>query len=106
MHKMNNELKIKYETDFNKIRLHVNEFDPIGLIKGGAPIDEYDCLTNKILSNLYKKTPREEIKKIIIHEIEDHFGAGNLNKFEEPYKIKFNNSLELLLINLEESIKS
>ena len=102
---MNKDLKIKYENDFNKIRLHVNEFDPIGLIKGGAPIDEYDCLTNKILSNLYNKKSREEIKQIIIHEVEDHFGADDLTELKEPYKTKFNNALELLLDNSERCIK-
>ncbi len=59
---MSRELKLKYENDFNKNRQHVNEFDPVGLIKSGAPIDEYDCITNKILSKLYSKTPREEIR--------------------------------------------
>ena len=102
---MKKDLTIKYKKDFNKIRLYVNVFDPIGLIKGGAPVDEYDCLTNKILSSIYNKKSREEIKQIIIHEIEDHFGDDNLIGLKEPYKTKFNKALELLLDNSERVFK-
>ncbi len=58
---MNKELKAKYKKDFHKISLLVNEFDPCGLIEGGAPLDEYDCLTNHILSSICNKIPRPEI---------------------------------------------
>ncbi len=43
--KMDKELKSKYKKDFAALTELVNAFDPCGLIKVGAPLDEYDCLT-------------------------------------------------------------
>ena len=43
------DLKTKFEADFKIVQNEVNLFDPFGLIKGGAPDDEFDFLTNLIL---------------------------------------------------------
>jgi len=48
--KMSKELKSKYKKDFATLTELVNDFDPCGLIKSGASIDEYDCLTQQLLS--------------------------------------------------------
>ena len=50
---MNRELKAKYKQDFKKVSSLINEFDLCGLIKGGAPSEEYDCLTDQILSLIH-----------------------------------------------------
>ena len=94
----------EYKNDFNKIRTLVNEFDPCGLIKIGAPLDEYDCLTNHLLSSHYNKTSRIEIKKLILHEIEYHFGTPDLNEIQEPYKTKFYQDIEILLDKVENEL--
>ncbi len=75
---------------------------PCGLIKGGAPSDEYNCLTQQILSSIYNKKSRQEIKKLIIHEVDHHFEMP----VEEKYKAKFNDSIDKFLTNLEQTFNS
>lgn len=48
------ELKVKFKRDSTVVQDLFNSFDPCGLIQGGAPVDEYDCLTPQILSGLYQ----------------------------------------------------
>ena len=95
-----NELKNKYKLDFGQVRTHVNEFDPCGLIGLGSPIDEYDYLTNKILSLVYRGESRDNIKTTILFVLEDHFGE-DIKSFDEPYKIKFYDALDKLLDKLK-----
>jgi hypothetical protein len=39
-----------YKIAVNKVRDLVNRYDPENLIEGGAPEDEYDAYTNRIVS--------------------------------------------------------
>src|SRR5436190_11794908 len=94
---MDKALKIKYHNDFAKIRLLVNKFDPCGFIEGGAPDDEYDSLTNKILSSLYNKLSQDDLRRWIIHEIENNFGTPILSELDEHERAKFYNDLETIL---------
>ncbi len=105
MHHSNSELKLKYKDHFHKISIFVNEFDPCGLIHGGAPEDEYDCLTGKLLSAAYANKSRNEIKNIIFHEIEHHFGTPDLTLLKEPYKTKFYNGTEILIDKIQIEIE-
>jgi hypothetical protein len=100
----NTDLKHKYKDDFKILQSFVNEFDPCGLINSGAPIDEYDCLTNQLLSAKYNSKTREEIKEIILHEIEYHFGTPNLEILNEPNKTNFYKDIERLIDKLEKHI--
>ena len=100
----NSELKRLYKSDFEKVRQFVNEFDPCGFIHFEFPEDEYDCLTNHLLSAVYANKLREEIKGIILHEIEFHFGTPDLTTLTEPYKTNFYNNLDKLLDNLEQHL--
>lgn len=99
------ELKNKYKQDFEKVSGLVNTFDPCGFIELGAPTDEYDCLTNNILSLYYTDKTKEEIKTKILYEIEHHFGTPDLTILEEPYKIEFYTNLDKLLDELEQQIE-
>jgi len=96
---MNNELKAKYKQDFKKVSSLVNEFDLCGFIKGGAPTDEYDCLTDQILSSFYKKQSRLEIKGLIINELVQHFGTLDSIDPAEPYRIKLDRLLDNMLVS-------
>ncbi len=98
---MDKALKQKYKTDFATLTELVNTFDPCGLIEGGAPPDEYDCLTEKLLSCAYNKKTRQEMKEMILHEIEHHFGTPDLTVLDEPYKTQFYNDLDKLLNDIE-----
>jgi hypothetical protein len=101
---MNGELKAKYKHDFKKVSSLINEFDLCGLIKGGAPTDEYDCLTDQILSCSYKKQSRSEIKGLIINELVKHFGTLDSIEPSERYKSKLNKTLDSLLDKIEYSL--
>ncbi|OAQ43513.1 hypothetical protein A5893_17150 [Pedobacter psychrophilus] len=105
MNKHSTDLKHKYKDDFEIVQGFVNEFDPCGLINSGAPIDEYDCLTNQLLSATYNGKTRTEIKELILHEIEHHFGTPDLEILDEPYKTNFYNNIETLIDKLEKQIE-
>ncbi|MFA9189049.1 hypothetical protein AAGV33_12265 [Flavobacterium sp. FBOR7N2.3] len=98
------ELKVKYKADFKKIQDFVNTFDPCGLIFGGAPDNEYDCLTSHLISGVYTNKSRQDLKEIILHEINDHFGTPDLLIIKKPHKTEFYKDLDKLLDKLE-SIK-
>jgi hypothetical protein len=99
---MDKAIKQKYKADFATIVELVNSFDPCGLIGGGAPSDEYDCLTQQLLSSVYSNKTRQEMKDLIIHEIEHHFGTPDLATLDEPYKTQFYTDLDKLLNDLDE----
>lgn len=63
-----------YNTDFEVLTRLVNEWDPIGLIRGGAPEDEYDCLVTKILSKLYSGIESHNLEDFLKVELNEHFG--------------------------------
>jgi hypothetical protein len=98
------DLKTKFKGDFLKVQGFVNEFDPCGLIEGGAPIDEYDCLTMQLLSARYANKTRTEIIDLILHEIEHHFGTPDLEILDEPYKTNFYSDIDKLVDKLELNI--
>src|SRR6267154_2571952 len=95
-----NDLKSKYKQDFEQIRTHMNEFDPCGLIALGSPIDEYDYLTNKILSSVYRGESRDKIKETILFELEGYFGE-DVKTFLEQNREKFYADLDKLLDKLQ-----
>lgn len=101
---MKNALNKRYKQDFKKVSIHVNEFDLCGFNKGGAPDDEYDCLTDHILSSYYKKQSRSEIKGQIINELVNHFGCLDSINPREPFKTKLDLILDNLLDKIENSL--
>jgi hypothetical protein len=98
---MNANLKNRYKEDFKKVTEFVNEFDPCGFIHFGAPEDEYDCLTNHILSSVYQNKTRDEIRSVILDEIDHHFGTPDRTIMLEPEKAEFYKDIETLLNKLE-----
>lgn len=96
------DLKRIFRQDFNKAQELVNDLDPCGLIYSGAPADEYDCLTNLLLSAIYNGKARTEIKELVLTEIEEHFGTPDLETMTEPVKIKLFNDIEILIDKLEQ----
>jgi len=91
-----NELKDKYKRDFERLRALVNVFDPCRLIALGAPVDEYDYLTNQVLGLQYKGESRDKIKETILFILADYFGQ-NIESLEEPHKTECYMALEKLL---------
>lgn len=81
-------LKKKYKDIYPKVELLVNQWDPIGLIDGGAPTDEYDCISVQLIDLLIQGKRSNEIYEFIFHELDDHFGMG-IDSITEEYKEKF-----------------
>ncbi|MNC27505.1 hypothetical protein D3C76_164020 [compost metagenome] len=77
-------LKQKHTGLYPQAEALVNAWDPIGLIGGGAPPDEYDCITVQLLELLDQGKNEAEIYEFIILELYDHFGMG-LNSVKEEY---------------------
>jgi len=97
--KMNKELNSKYKNDFVTLTELINDFDPCGLIKGGAPLDEYHCLTQQLLSYIYNNKTRQEIKDLIIHEVDEQFGMP----VEKKYEVKYHNQIDKFIDTLEQT---
>lgn len=64
------ELRQKYFSDFSGLRKILNSWNFIP----DAPIDEFDSLSNKILSHLYKNSDIEKIARIISSELTITYG--------------------------------
>jgi hypothetical protein len=94
----NKELKNKYKTDFKTVQEAVNQLDPYALIKGGASLDEYDFLSDIILSGLYKNLPNNELIAIIIEELNKDFGY-------DPRNDLFRKEIETLITEIKDKIK-
>jgi hypothetical protein len=88
------DLKIKYNNDFTIVRDLFNSFDPCGLIQGGAPIDEYDCLTTQILSGLYQIKSKQELANLIITELDHHFGTIDKSKISDNFKFEMDRFID------------
>lgn len=101
---MNKQLKAKYKTEFGITSEIVNEFDLCGLITGGAPNDEYDSLTNFILSSITNKRSHDETVEKIIHLLEDYFGYND--SIAETQKLKLQRTLDLMLGRIKNELDS
>lgn len=64
------ELKQKYFSDFSELRKIINSWNFIP----GAPTDEFDDISNKILSHLYKNSDFEKITRVISSELTVNYG--------------------------------
>src|SRR5512143_3394779 len=98
---MEKDQKTKYKKDFLEVQKLVNEFDPCNFISAGAPVDEYDYLTNQLVSALYNGKSRNEIRELILHEINNHFGTSNFKMLQEPFKSYLFNDLNTFLLKIE-----
>jgi hypothetical protein len=95
------EIKQKWSRQYKELEKIVNEWDPVGLISGGAPEDEYDCLTTQILFLLREGKDTIEIQKFIIEELDEHFGYGGTNIRKEHHEafIKMCNDASIKIVD-------
>ena len=54
----------------------LNGWDPAELLAAGAPRDEYDCVVDKLLSELSRGACKEDIARFLESEINEHFGVA------------------------------
>jgi hypothetical protein len=88
------DINIRFKRDFKIIQQLINLLDPCGLIKGGAPLDEYDCLTTLLLGGLYQGKSNQEIADLIINELDHHFGAIYKSKINDSFKLKLDRFID------------
>ncbi|MBG9734637.1 hypothetical protein [Paenibacillus alvei] len=61
---------------FSKVKLLVDEWDPLGLRALGAPDDEYDCLTAYIVKLSDVRSDMKMMEEELEQCMEEHFGIG------------------------------
>jgi hypothetical protein len=58
----------------------LNDWDPIGVFdpnvenESSAPVDEYDCVRDPLISRLLRGDSRHEVAEFLHEELTDHFG--------------------------------
>jgi hypothetical protein len=100
---MDKQLKTKYKNEFGITSAIVNEFDLCGLITGGSPNDEYDSLTNLILSSINNKKSRSETKENLTQLLTNYFGMDDL--INEQDKTTLNQTLDSMLDRIETELE-
>ena len=63
----------------------IDQWDPVGLLKRGAPKDEYECMVGPVLSHLERGTSADQLAAWLHSYIADHFGvsSGDARPFAE-----------------------
>lgn len=67
-----------YEMTYEKVKSVINKFDPIGLISGGAPEDEYDSQIKKIVSLIQKNAETDNLTEEIYNIFTQSFGKQSV----------------------------
>ena len=78
--------KNMYKSLFKEVKKIVIESDIVGLIKQGAPEDEYDDEISRIISAMQKCEDAKSLQNLIYAIFKDSFGsssAGDLKDFSD-----------------------
>lgn len=81
--------KAHFEALRCEITRALNEADPIGLIEGGAPLDEYAPEIGTILPRLKEASTEQTLRRIIHEEFSRWFGvdiAGSEERYDQAAK--------------------
>ncbi|WP_017811960.1 hypothetical protein [Paenibacillus shenyangensis] len=90
--KENNEMNISKDSKiFLELREIVNRFDPVSLVKNGAPDDEHDRLTTEILELLLQES-MEEIRDLLINC--NVWYGYDPNDIKEEYRERYNQKID------------
>ncbi|TDF93829.1 hypothetical protein [Paenibacillus piri] len=76
----------QYESHFLELRVIVNSFDPLGLVAGGAPENEHDNITQKLISLLYDD--RLDEVKSLLKDCYEEYGFNTKEEINEKFKNK------------------
>lgn len=69
---------------FEEVQKIVNEYDPIGLVSGGAPKDEYHTEVGKIVALLRDESDTQSLAQKIESIFLESFGDTDHNKSMYP----------------------
>lgn len=64
---------MKHKRAFNIVRKHINNWDTLGLLAGGAPLDEYDIETTSVVNALPKVKNQIDLANIIKNAFDKAF---------------------------------
>ena len=75
---------------FEVIKKYIDEFDYYGLLKGGAPYDEFDNYSRKLAENIKEDDNVEAIAMLIAKTMDKAFGEEIISEkfLETAQKIK------------------
>jgi len=69
-------MKERFGTLYSGVRAIVNRHDPVGLIRIGAPDDEYDAEIGTILPRLQGAMSSEDVQQIVYEEFRRWFDSS------------------------------
>ena len=76
-------VKNQYKEEFIDLRNILNEFDPIGLLSMGAPINEYEPEVKTIIVQLNNLKYESEVLDLVYNEFQRWFGnAGSKDSYK------------------------
>ena len=90
-------MKRDYQEIFDKTRRLVNEWDPCSLIKSGAPPDEYDSLTNKLLSGVINQIDKNILQSDIINLLNNYYGTPDFNELSKEKQNRIKKDIDELI---------
>ncbi|MBK7383441.1 MAG: hypothetical protein IPI81_08900 [Flavobacteriales bacterium] len=86
MKELNRNIRNLYRHRLSHLRSLVNQRDPIGLIEGGAPIDEYDMEVGAVLVGLNRDLSEEAVLDLVSGVFEHFFGDDGIAGPKEAYR--------------------
>jgi len=84
-------LSEEYMKDFLELRIIVNNFDPLDLVQGGAPENEHDNVTQKLIRFLYDHK-LENVRGLLVYCYEEY--GFNGRDIKEEYRYSFDKKIE------------
>ncbi|WP_299110181.1 hypothetical protein [uncultured Winogradskyella sp.] len=75
-----------------------NEFDLLGFIANGAPEDEYDSLSARILNDIINKKGNKEIVKSAFKLLTDSYGVQTIESKSADFKTEIETLSEKIRI--------
>lgn len=87
----------EFKNRFGVIREIVNRWDPCNLISVGAPEDEYDTLTFKLLSGFENKLNLHDQKEDILKLLDEYYGGPSMLELSTENQIKLVKEIDHVL---------
>jgi hypothetical protein len=78
--------KVQFAALREAVSQALRDADPIGLIQGGAPVDEYDPEVGTVLPRLRAATSSGDVRAILHEEFVHWFGdkvAGGMERYDQ-----------------------
>lgn len=92
-----------YKDIFKETRRLVNEWDPCSFIEAGAPKDEYDALTNKILGGVINERETEQLRNEVIELFANYYGTPVFDELSTERQELLKNDIKELIEKIEKT---